>query len=229
VVTTYNTVTARTRDRFRRGARTRLAAVCRALGCFTVRVGCFSICSQTCNRCSQRTLPPGQASDHHSSAPTVPTTVLFADRLQRSCGGCLVDGRVSSTRTTPNSKVTLRNIGEVGLPSCHCERLPSRRSTERRSRPTAFHASWAQETSLDSQMVSAICPSFSFSWSRPRTRRSHELRGGVNLAVALRATVVTTAYGSDEMRTIYEGRPRVLRHPCIAIVASTGDTGYCVS
>ncbi len=91
----------------------------------------------------------------------------------------------------------------------------------------AYNASWAAETTLDAQMVSAICPNCHLLVVEAATAQFTDLGIAVDTAVARGADVVSNSYGADEFasETQYDG---VYDHPGVAIVASSGDSGYGV-
>jgi hypothetical protein len=88
---------------------------------------------------------------------------------------------------------------------------------------------WAQETSLDIQMVSAICPSCHILLVEATNAQISNLGVGVNRAVALGANVVSNSYGSEEWSEQVHDEAAYYNHPGVAVVASTGDSGYGVS
>jgi hypothetical protein len=91
----------------------------------------------------------------------------------------------------------------------------------------ASDASWETETTLDAQMVSAICPSCRILVVEATNALIANLGRSVATAVAHGADVVSNSYGAgefdgeDQFRGLYE-------HPGVAIVAATGDTGFGV-
>jgi hypothetical protein len=91
-----------------------------------------------------------------------------------------------------------------------------------------FNASWAAEATLDVQMVSAICPNCHILVVEATTAQFPNLGAAVNTAVALGADVVSNSYGADEFASEV-GYVDEYDHPGVAIVASSGDTGYGVS
>ena len=93
----------------------------------------------------------------------------------------------------------------------------------------AHNAGWAQETALDIEMVSAICPNCHILLVEATDAEIENLGMGVNRAVALGANVVTNSYGTDEWSGETQTDAAYFDHPGVAVVASTGDTGYGVS
>ncbi len=84
---------------------------------------------------------------------------------------------------------------------------------------------WAEEISLDLDMVSAICPNCHILLVEANNNSSKNLGLAVNEAVALKANEVSNSYGGPESRgetslaTYYD-------HPGHVITASSGDSGY---
>ncbi|HEX3426043.1 MAG TPA: fibronectin type III domain-containing protein [Acidimicrobiales bacterium] len=92
------------------------------------------------------------------------------------------------------------------------------------SLPTADYV-WAQETSLDLDMVSAICPLCKILLVEANSASLADLGASVNTAVSLGAAAVSNSYGGAEFsgETAYD---QYYNHPGVAIVASSGDNGY---
>jgi subtilase family serine protease len=83
---------------------------------------------------------------------------------------------------------------------------------------------WAQETALDLDMVSAMCPNCKIILVEANTNNLADLAAAENTAVALGAHVVSNSYGGGESgSTAYEPS---YNHAGVAITASSGDSGY---
>ncbi len=93
----------------------------------------------------------------------------------------------------------------------------------------ATNASWAQEISLDIAMVSAICPKCHILLVEAASASFANLGTAVNKAVALGADVVSNSYGGNEWSGELQADAAYFDHPGVAIVASSGDTGYGVN
>lgn len=90
---------------------------------------------------------------------------------------------------------------------------------------------WGQETALDMDMVSAVCPHCSILLVEAREESFADLAAGVNTAVRLGATEVSNSYGRSEnsefcgttgctqYRSDYE-------HGRVPITVAGGDSGY---
>ena len=90
------------------------------------------------------------------------------------------------------------------------------------------NASWARETTLDVQMVSALCPRCDILLVEANSNSLSDLGTAVNRAVAMGADVVSNSYGASEFGS-ETFADHYFDHPGVAIVASSGDDGYGVS
>ena len=85
---------------------------------------------------------------------------------------------------------------------------------------------WAMETTLDLDMVSAICQNCNLLLVEANSSSLTDLGAAVNEAASLGATVITNSYGSNEA----SGESTLCsnyydNHAGVAVVASTGDNG----
>lgn len=95
------------------------------------------------------------------------------------------------------------------------------------STPPAANASWAQEISLDLDMVSAICPNCHILLVESNSAGFADLGAAVNEAASLGANAISNSYGGTEFstETAYD---TYYNHPGHAITVSSGDSGYGV-
>ena len=83
---------------------------------------------------------------------------------------------------------------------------------------------WAQEISLDLDMVSAACPTCHILLVEAKTSSLANLGAGVNYAANAPGVVaISNSYGGGD-----SAETAAYNHPGIAITASTGDSGYGV-
>jgi subtilase family serine protease len=83
---------------------------------------------------------------------------------------------------------------------------------------------WAQEISLDVDMVSAICPNCHILLVEATSASFANLGTAVNTAASLGASAISNSYGgSDASDATYGG---YYNHPGIAVTVSSGDNGY---
>ncbi|MFG2190562.1 hypothetical protein ACGFNT_36300 [Nocardia iowensis] len=85
-------------------------------------------------------------------------------------------------------------------------------------------AGWAQEISLDLDMVSATCPDCKILLVEAKSASFADLGTAVNYAASVPGVVaISNSYGGNDSAA----KP-AYNHPGIAITASTGDSGYGV-
>ncbi len=85
---------------------------------------------------------------------------------------------------------------------------------------------WAQETALDLDMASAMCPNCRIILVEATTPSFVNLATAVNTAAALGAHVISNSYGGGESgSSSYES---AYNHPGVAVTVSSGDSGYGV-
>jgi subtilase family serine protease len=85
---------------------------------------------------------------------------------------------------------------------------------------------WAQEISLDLDMVSAICPDCHILLVEAKTNSFANLGTAENRAATMGATVISNSWGGSDAADSTYGA--YFNHPGIAITVSSGDNGYGV-
>ena len=85
---------------------------------------------------------------------------------------------------------------------------------------------WAQETALDLDMVSAMCPNCKIILIEANSSGFSDLAAAVNTAVRMGAHVVSNSYGGNERGT--QSYESAYNHFGVAITVSSGDSGYGV-
>jgi subtilase family serine protease len=93
--------------------------------------------------------------------------------------------------------------------------------------PPAADAGWAQEISLDLDMVAAICPNCHILLVEASSSSFTDLAAAVDRAVTMGATQVSNSYGGSEYSGEVSGQSHY-NHPGVDITVSTGDSGYGV-
>jgi len=86
---------------------------------------------------------------------------------------------------------------------------------------------WAQETSVDLDMASAICPNCKLLVVDANSADIDDLTASVSTAVRLGATVVSNSYTTRETAATAAQDP-LWNHPGVPIVAGAGDAAYGV-
>jgi subtilase family serine protease len=125
--------------------------------------------------------------------------------------------------TAPQDLATYRS--QFGLPACTTANGCFRKVNQ--TGGTAYprkNGGWAQEISLDLDMVSAACPTCKILLVEANSTSFANLGAAVNYAASVPGVVaISNSYGgSDSAQT------NAYNHPGIAITASTGDNGYSV-
>ncbi|HEY3502366.1 MAG TPA: S53 family peptidase [Actinocatenispora sp.] len=85
---------------------------------------------------------------------------------------------------------------------------------------------WAQEISLDLDMVSAVCPSCHILLVEAKTNSFANLGAAVNRAATMGADVISNSYGGSDASDSTYGQ--YYNHPGVAVTVSSGDAGYGV-
>ena len=86
---------------------------------------------------------------------------------------------------------------------------------------------WAEEISLDLDMVSAICPKCHILLVEASTNSFANLSAAVDEAAKLGANEISNSYGGSEYSTEVSDQSHY-NHPGIAVTVSSGDNGYGV-
>ncbi|GAA4217013.1 S53 family peptidase [Actinocatenispora rupis] len=85
---------------------------------------------------------------------------------------------------------------------------------------------WAQEISLDLDMVSAVCPNCHILLVEAKSSSFANLGAAVNRAATMGANVISNSYGGSDASDANYGS--YYNHPGIAVTVSSGDSGYGV-
>jgi subtilase family serine protease len=85
---------------------------------------------------------------------------------------------------------------------------------------------WAQETALDLDMVSAMCPNCKILLVEASSASYLALATAENTAANLGAHAISNSYGGGESGS--QGYEPAYNHPGVAITVSSGDSGYGV-
>src|SRR5713226_4461095 len=87
---------------------------------------------------------------------------------------------------------------------------------------------WAEEISLDLDMVSAICPNCHILLVEATSNSFANLSASVDEAATLGANEISNSYGGSEYSSETTDEVTYYQHPGIAVTASSGDSGYGV-
>lgn len=171
----------------------------------------------------------GKASPNLVAAPSGygPSDLRSAYKLS-SAGTSAVTIAIVDAYGYPNAQ---RDLGvyrsQYGLPSCTTANgcFHKFNQTGGTTYP-AFNVGWAQETALDLEMASAMCPNCKIMLVEASSANMSALATAVNTAARLGAHAISNSYGAAESGSQYY--ESAYNHPGIAITASSGDNGYGV-
>ena len=184
------------------------------VGCFAIRVDRFS---------------DGRV--RHASAPVgyTPSDLQAAYALPSDSAGEGMTVAVVDAYDDPSAESDLATYRkQFGLPACTTANRCFRKVDQSggHSYPDVDEG-WAQEISLDLDMVSAVCPRCHILLVEAQSSSQSNLGLAVNTAVRLGADAVSNSYGGPDASDSSYGR--YYHHPGVAIIASAGDSGYGVS
>ncbi len=116
---------------------------------------------------------------------------------------------------------------QFGLPPCTSANGCFRKLNQsgRRGPYPQANAGWAEEISLDLDMVSAVCPNCHIMLVEAQGATFASLGAAVDTAAALHATEISNSYGGSEYPSEVNDQAH-FNHRGIMITASTGDNGY---
>jgi subtilase family serine protease len=132
----------------------------------------------------------------------------------------------------PNAEADLAHYrSQLGLPACTTANGCFKKVNQngQASPLPAADYGWAEEISLDLDMVSAICPDCHILLVEADEPTDASLGAAVDTAAATSGVVaISNSYGGAEDSTILAADAH-FDHPGIAVTASSGDSGYGVS
>lgn len=150
-----------------------------------------------------------------------PADIRSAYALDSSSSG----GRTVAIVDAYNDPTAEADLGvyrsHYGLTSCTSASGCFRKVGQTGGAVPANNASWAQEISLDLDMVSAACPDCKILLVEANTASFANLATAVDYAATQGPAAISNSYGGSDSKA-----SSAYDHPGIAITASTGDGGY---
>ena len=173
------------------------------------------------------TIPSASCTTAHSGY--TPCDLQSAYALPSSSAGGAETVAIVDAFDDPKAESDLATYrAAYGLPSCTTANGCFRKinQTGGTSYP-APNTGWAEEISLDLDMVSAVCPNCRILLVEATSNTIGNLLSAENTAAALGANVISNSWGASEFsaQSLYDS---YFQHG-IPITASTGDSGYGVS
>ncbi|WP_327293394.1 S53 family peptidase [Streptomyces sp. NBC_01198] len=176
-------------------------------------------------------LAPSARSAHPAAIPSGygPADLRSAYAVP-DAGGSDATVAIVDAYDNPNAEADLATYRtQYGLPACTtgngCFRKVGQSGTSALPVPDP---GWAEEISLDLDMVSAVCPACHILLVEADSSVMTDLGESVNTAVALGARYVSNSYGGGESGADTGYDSQFFDHPGVAITVSSGDAGYGV-
>ena len=170
----------------------------------------------------------------HAAASATPTGLNPVDLRSAykltSTGGTGKTIAIVDAFDDPNAAADLATYrAQFGIPACTAASGCFRKVDQNggTSYPTG-NVGWGQEISLDLDMASAICPNCKILLVEAASSSIVNLGTAVNTAARLGANVISNSYGGGEFSGETSVDTSYYRHAGVAVVASSGDTGYGV-
>jgi subtilase family serine protease len=118
---------------------------------------------------------------------------------------------------------------QFGLPLCHSDATGCFKKVNQRGQAYSYpsqNTGWAQESGLDLDMVSAMCPLCHIVLVEANNSSWANLATAENTAATFSPIAISNSYGGGENGT--QSIEASYNHPGIAITVSSGDSGYGV-
>ena len=146
-----------------------------------------------------------------------------------TAGGAGATVAIVDANDDPNAESDLATYRSTyGLPACTTANGCFKKVGQNGGGPPSADAGWAEEISLDLDMVSAICPQCHILLVEASSASMANLGTSVNTAVSLGAKYVSNSYGGSESSADTSYDSAYFNHPGVAITVSAGDSGYGV-
>jgi subtilase family serine protease len=167
----------------------------------------------------------------HSTAPSGldPADLAAAYRLPAAPAGEEQTVAVVDAYDAPTAEADLNVYrATFGLPMCTTANGCFRKVDQRGGTDYPEHdPGWAEEISLDLDMVSATCPACHVLLIEADTASMANLGAAVDTAASLGANAISNSYGGPDAKDTSYGR--YFHHEGVAVTASAGDDGFGTS
>ncbi len=160
-----------------------------------------------------------------------PADLQSAYSLPSATGGAGQTVAIVDAFDDPNAEADLQAYrAQYGLPVCDTANGCFEKVNQQGQQGNypAPNVGWAEEESLDMDMVSAICPNCHILLVEANDNdvTGPNLEIAVNEAVTLGAKYVSNSYGGGEFPSQTTEDTQYYDHPGVAVTASAGDSGY---
>jgi subtilase family serine protease len=196
--------------------------------CAATPVG-FAHCNAIQNNGVSAHAKPGSGCTAFPGSGYTPSDLRSAYNLPSTTAGSGQTVAIVDAYDDPNAESDMNCYRtQMGIPACTtangCFRKVNQNGVQG-SYPRG-DTGWAEEISLDLDMVSAICPNCHILLVEATTNSFANLAAAVNEAVVLGANEISNSYGGGEASS--QASDLTYKHPGVVITASSGDSGYGV-
>ncbi len=166
----------------------------------------------------------------HPTSGYTPCDLQSAYALPSATAGSGQTVAIVDAFDDPNAEADLQVYRNTfGLPTCTtangCFKKVNQSGQQGNYPPT--DVGWAEEISLDIDMVSAICPNCHILLVEATSNSFANLAAAVDTAASLGANAISNSYGGNEFSTeTSASSDGHYNHPGIAVTASSGDSGF---
>jgi subtilase family serine protease len=180
--------------------------------------------------CTALVRMPGRAASPQAATPSglFPADLQSAYKLPSGTAGSGRTVAIVDAYNAPNAEADLGVYrSQFGLPACTTANGCFRKVNQNGG--TTYprnNGGWAEEISLDLDMVSAICPNCHILLVEASSASFANLGAAVNRAAAMGANAISNSYGGSDASDATYGS--YYNHPGIAVTVSSGDAGYGV-
>ena len=156
-----------------------------------------------------------------------PSDLQSAYRLPSASAGSGRTVAIVDAFDDPNAASDLAVYrSQFGLPACTTANGCFRKINQTGgATPPRANGGWAQEISLDLDMVSAVCPNCHILLVEATSATIANLGAAVNEAASQHAVAISNSYGGSDQS---DASAPFYNHPGIAVTASSGDSGFGV-
>jgi len=156
-----------------------------------------------------------------------PADLQSAYKLPSSSAGSGRTVAIVDAFDDPNAEADLGVYrSQFGLPACTTANGCFRKINQNGgTTPPRRNGGWAQEISLDLDMVSAVCPNCHILLVEATSATIANLGAAVNQAANQHAVSISNSYGGSDQS---DSSAPFYNHPGIAVTASSGDGGFGV-
>jgi len=159
-----------------------------------------------------------------------PADLQSAYKLPSSTAGSGQTVAIVDAFDDPNAEADLGTYrAQFGIAACTTANGCFRKVNQNGgTNPPRSNTGWAEEISLDLDMVSAICPNCHILLVEATSNSLTNLGTAVNRAATMGANAISNSYGGGESSGETSTETSFYRHPGIAVTASSGDGGFGV-